>query len=66
MVERDEPYAAEDFGMHRVIMRHAENRLIAAMLDAVYALAEAASRRHDARRDQPAPAAGSTWPNTRR
>jgi GntR family transcriptional repressor for pyruvate dehydrogenase complex len=28
----------EDLGMHRVIMRHTENRLIATMLDAVYAL----------------------------
>ena len=36
-----EPYTAEDLGMHRVIMRHVDNRLIAAMLDAVYALAVA-------------------------
>ena len=28
----------EDLGMHRAIMRHTENRLIATMLDAVYAL----------------------------
>ena len=40
-VERREPYAAEDFGMHRGIMRHVDNRLLAAMLDAVYALSEA-------------------------
>jgi DNA-binding FadR family transcriptional regulator len=36
-----EPYTNEDLGMHRVIMRHVDNRLIAAMLDAVYALAVA-------------------------
>jgi DNA-binding FadR family transcriptional regulator len=40
-VERNEPYAAEDFGMHRRIMRHVDNRLLAAILDAVYALSEA-------------------------
>ena len=39
-VERGEPYAAEDFGMHRTIMRHVDNRLLAAILDAVYALSE--------------------------
>lgn len=37
-VERRELFLAEDLGMHRVLMRHAENRLIATMLDAVYAL----------------------------
>ena len=40
-VEQGEPYAAEDIGMHRALLRHADNRLLAAMLDAVYALAEA-------------------------
>jgi len=40
-VERGEPYTAEDIGLHRAILRHADNRLLAAMLDAVYALAEA-------------------------
>jgi DNA-binding FadR family transcriptional regulator len=40
-VQREEPYTAEDIGMHRAILRHADNRLLAAMLDAVYALAEA-------------------------
>jgi GntR family transcriptional regulator, transcriptional repressor for pyruvate dehydrogenase complex len=40
-VELNEPYAAEDFGMHRRIMRHVDNRLLAAILDAVYALSEA-------------------------
>ena len=40
-----EPYTAEDLGMHRVIMRHVDNRLIAAMLDAVYALAVARTAR---------------------
>ena len=40
-VERSEPYAAEDFGMHRRIMGHVDNRLLAAILDAVYALSEA-------------------------
>lgn len=40
-IARGEPYAAEDIGMHRAIVRHADNRLLAAMLDAVYALAEA-------------------------
>ncbi len=40
-VERGEPYTAQDIGMHRAIVRHADNRLLAAMLDAVYALAEA-------------------------
>jgi GntR family transcriptional regulator, transcriptional repressor for pyruvate dehydrogenase complex len=40
-VERGEPYAAEDFGMHRAILRHVDNRLLAAILDAVYALSEA-------------------------
>jgi GntR family transcriptional regulator, transcriptional repressor for pyruvate dehydrogenase complex len=39
-VEAGETYAAEDFGMHRAIMRHVDNRLLAAMLDAVYALTE--------------------------
>ncbi|MGC4190986.1 MAG: FCD domain-containing protein [Thermomicrobiales bacterium] len=37
-VRRREVFLAEDLGMHRVLMRHAENRLIATMLDAVYAL----------------------------
>ncbi len=40
-VERGEAYAGEDFGMHRAIMRHIDNRLLAAMLDAIYALTEA-------------------------
>ncbi|MEZ4562203.1 MAG: FadR/GntR family transcriptional regulator [Thermomicrobiales bacterium] len=40
-VERGEPYTAEDIGLHRAILRHADNQLLAAMLDAVYALAEA-------------------------
>ncbi len=40
-VERGEPYAAEDFGIHRSIMRHVDNRLLAAILGAVYALSEA-------------------------
>lgn len=39
LVERDEPYVEADLGMHRVMMRHVDNRLIAAMLDATYALA---------------------------
>jgi GntR family transcriptional repressor for pyruvate dehydrogenase complex len=38
-VRRGEPYLAADLGMHRVMMRHVDNRLIAAMLDATYALA---------------------------
>jgi GntR family transcriptional repressor for pyruvate dehydrogenase complex len=42
-----EPYTAEDLGMHRVIMRHVDNRLIAAMLDAVYALAVAHGARSE-------------------
>ena len=46
-VARGEPYTAEDLGMHRVIMRHVDNRLIAAMLDAVYALANARLARTD-------------------
>ena len=37
-VDADIHHIAEDLGMHRVIMRHTENRLIATMLDAVYAL----------------------------
>lgn len=37
-VKRREVFLKEDLGMHRVLMRHTENRLIAAMLDAVYAL----------------------------
>ena len=37
---------AADLGMHRVMMRHVDNRLIAAMLDATYALA---MRRTEAR-----------------
>ncbi|HWK79647.1 MAG TPA: FCD domain-containing protein [Thermomicrobiales bacterium] len=37
-IEKDENFVTEDLGMHRVLMRHAENRLIATMLDAVYAL----------------------------
>ena len=40
-VEVGEAYAAEDFGMHRAIMRHVDNQLLAAMLDAIYALTEA-------------------------
>ncbi len=39
LVRRGEPYLAADLGMHRVMMRHVDNRLIAAMLDATYALA---------------------------
>jgi GntR family transcriptional repressor for pyruvate dehydrogenase complex len=39
LVERGEPYVEADLGMHRVMMRHVDNRLIAAMLDATYALA---------------------------
>jgi DNA-binding FadR family transcriptional regulator len=39
LVGRDEPYVEADLGMHRVMMRHVDNRLIAAMLDATYALA---------------------------
>jgi GntR family transcriptional repressor for pyruvate dehydrogenase complex len=35
---------AADLGLHRVIMSRAENRLIVAMLDAVYALAEGSAR----------------------
>lgn len=31
-------YLEEDLGMHRVLMRHAGNHLIAVMLDAIYAL----------------------------
>lgn len=38
-VRRSEPYLEADLGMHRVMMRHVDNRLIAAMLDATYALA---------------------------
>jgi GntR family transcriptional repressor for pyruvate dehydrogenase complex len=37
-IARGEVYVAEDFGMHRTIMRHADNRFIVAMLDAIYAL----------------------------
>jgi GntR family transcriptional repressor for pyruvate dehydrogenase complex len=37
-IEADIHHIDEDLGMHRVIMRHTENRLIATMLDAVYAL----------------------------
>jgi len=37
-IQRRAVFLAEDLGMHRVLMRHAENRLIATMLDAVYAL----------------------------
>jgi GntR family transcriptional repressor for pyruvate dehydrogenase complex len=44
-VASDESYAAEDLGMHQVIMRHVDNRLIAAMLDAVYALSAARTAR---------------------
>lgn len=39
LVEASEPYLEADLGMHRVMMRHVDNRLIAAMLDATYALA---------------------------
>jgi GntR family transcriptional repressor for pyruvate dehydrogenase complex len=46
-IARGEPYTAEDLGMHRVIMRHVDNRLIAAMLDAIYALANARLARTD-------------------
>jgi GntR family transcriptional repressor for pyruvate dehydrogenase complex len=46
-VASGEPYTAEDLGMHRVIMRHVDNRLIAAMLDAVYALTTARVERTD-------------------
>lgn len=49
-VERGEAYAAEDFGMHRTIMRHVDNHLLAAMLDAIYALTEARLAEADASR----------------
>jgi GntR family transcriptional repressor for pyruvate dehydrogenase complex len=39
LVARGAPYVEADLGMHRVLMRHVDNRLIAAMLDATYALA---------------------------
>ena len=51
-----EPYAAEDLGMHRTIMRHVDNRLIAAMLDAVYALTTARVERSDWAREPERPA----------
>jgi GntR family transcriptional repressor for pyruvate dehydrogenase complex len=37
-VHAGERHIDEDIGMHRVLMRRTDNRLIAAMLDAVYAL----------------------------
>ncbi len=37
-IEHHERYLDEDLGMHRLIMRHTENKLIAVMLDAIYAL----------------------------
>ena len=43
-IARGEVYVAEDFGMHRAIMRHADNRFIVAMLDAIYALSVAHGR----------------------
>lgn len=51
---RGEPYTDEDLGMHRVIMGRADNRLVAAMLDAMYALG--AARLHQKARN-PAQAA---------
>jgi GntR family transcriptional repressor for pyruvate dehydrogenase complex len=39
LVARGEPYLEADLGMHRVMMRHVDNRLIAVMLDVTYALA---------------------------
>jgi DNA-binding FadR family transcriptional regulator len=41
---RGESYAEEDLGMHRVIMGRSGNRLVAAMLDAMYSLAAARVR----------------------
>lgn len=37
-ISHQEPYVDEDLGMHRVLMRHVDNRLLTTMLDAVYAL----------------------------
>lgn len=51
-VHRREVFLEEDLGMHRVLMRHAENRLIATMLDAVYALALARFKAPEAIRAQ--------------
>ncbi|MBA2521527.1 MAG: FadR family transcriptional regulator [Chloroflexia bacterium] len=39
LVAAGEPYLEADLGMHRVMMRHVDNRLIAVMLDVTYALA---------------------------
>lgn len=39
LVASGEPYLEADLGMHRVMMRHVDNRLIAVMLDVTYALA---------------------------
>ncbi len=46
-IELRKRYLDEDLGMHRLIMRHTENTLIAVMLDAVYALS-AARMKNDA------------------
>lgn len=40
-IEHRQRYLDEDLGMHRLIMKHTENMLIAVMLDAVYALSAA-------------------------
>jgi GntR family transcriptional repressor for pyruvate dehydrogenase complex len=38
--EADKPYRWDDFDLHRIIMRHVPNRLIPAMLDALFTLYE--------------------------
>ena len=38
--EKGQPYRWDDFDMHRIIMRHVPNRLIPALLDAIFTLYE--------------------------
>jgi len=43
-IEHRQRYLEEDLGMHRILMRHTGNTLIAVMLDAIYALSSARMR----------------------
>ena len=51
--EKGQPYRWDDFDMHRIIMRHVPNRLIPALLDAIFTLYEFHPMRPDRQPAQP-------------